>query len=56
MQIQSATYNRDENSNPISVRVISDEGQADVPLQGTNWWNQALTAWLAADPANQIGG
>lgn len=57
MEIQSASYNRDENGQPISIRIVSDEGAIDTPLNGENWYNAALIEWLAADPVNnQISG
>lgn len=55
--IENATFNRNEDGNPISVRIVDEIGTPrDLPLNGSTWWNDALREWLAADPANQISG
>lgn len=54
MQIQSAVYNRDSDGNVISIHIVSNSVEADVPINGNTWINQAFEAWLISDSNNKI--
>lgn len=57
MAITSATYNVDSDGNKTSVHVVYADGlEVDMPIDGATWRNAELNRWLAADPANVIGG